>query len=125
MLEMSPDLRRAIGVRLPTMAKKRKHALISIGVAEARSNLGRIIRRASAKNPDRFVIGVRGEPKVIVIGLDDYNSLVAAPPAIVAEIHSLSRANGTEKLTMEEIDAEIAAHRREQRELNGGSVRCS
>jgi prevent-host-death family protein len=107
------------------MMKRRSKAPISIGAAEARSNFGQIIRRASGKDPDRFVIGVRGEPKVVVIGLDDYNSLVAAPPAIMAEIHAHSKMNGTDELTMEEIDAEIEAFRRERRELNGGSVRCS
>ncbi len=81
-----------------------------------------MIRRASAKDPDRFVIAVRGKPKVVVMGVDDYNSLIAAPPGIMAEIHALSKANGTDKLTTEEIDAEIAAYREEHRVLNGGSV---
>jgi prevent-host-death family protein len=104
------------------MAKRRSKTFISIGVAEARSSLGQIVQRASGKKRERFVIGLRGKPKVVVLGIEDYNSLVAPTPAIMDEIHRISKANGTDLLTMDEIDAEIAAYRREQRESNGGSV---
>ncbi|MGA3264248.1 MAG: hypothetical protein ABSC47_09410 [Terracidiphilus sp.] len=54
------------------MAKAQKKIPVSITAAQARSNLGQIIRRASGKNPERFVIGLRGGSKAIVMGLEDY-----------------------------------------------------
>jgi prevent-host-death family protein len=87
---------------------------VSIGAAKVRSSLGQIIRRVSAKSPERFLIGVRGKPKAVLMGLEDYLALVGRRPAIMSEIHSLSEATGTDKLTIEEIDAEIADYRRER-----------
>jgi prevent-host-death family protein len=107
------------------MSNKSAQIPISIGLAQARSNLGQIVRRASAKNPERFLIGLRGEPKVIVMGIEDYLASLAPKPKILAEMHAISIANGTDKLTMAEIDAEIAAYREEQRRLDANSVRRS
>jgi hypothetical protein len=94
----------------------------SISAAQARSKLGQIIRRASGKNPERFVIGLRGGPKAIRMGLEDYLDTIAPPNPLMAEMHAISIANGTDKMTMEEIDAEIAACRAEQRALDAESV---
>jgi len=104
------------------MAKTQKKIPVSITAAEARSNLGQIIRRASGKNPERFVIGLRGGPKVIVMGVEDYLSTIAPENPLMAEIHAYSIANGGDKITMDEIDAEIAAYREEQRALDADSV---
>jgi len=98
---------------------------VPISAAKARSSLGQIIRRASGENPERFVIGLRGGPKVIVMGLEDYLDTIAPKPDILAKMHAISIANGTDKMTMEEIDAEIAACRAEQRALNADSVRVA
>ena len=97
------------------MRAKRKQIPVSLSSAQARSNPGQIIRRASAKKPGRFLIGLRGEPKVVVLGVEDYFSLIAPTPAIMAEMHAISKANGADKMTMDGIDAEIAACRAEQR----------
>jgi len=90
---------------------------VPISAAKARSSLGQIIRRASGENPERFVIGLRGGPKVIVMGLEDYLDTIAPKPDILAKMHAISIANG--------IDAEIAACRAEQRALNADSVRVA
>ena len=95
---------------------------VSISAAKARSSLGQIIRRASGKNSERFVIGLRGGPKVIVMGLEDYLGLLVPVDPLMAEFHAISVANGNDKMTMEEIDAEIAACRAEQRALNADSL---
>jgi hypothetical protein len=95
---------------------------VSLSAAQARSKLGQMIRRASGKNPERFVIGLRGGPKVIVMGLEDYLDTIAPPNPLLAEMHAISIANGTDKMTMDEIDAEIAACRAEQRALDAESV---
>ena len=94
----------------------------SISAAQARSKLGQIIRRASGKNPERFVIGLRGGPKAILMGLEDYLDTIAPANPLMAEIHAFSVANGGDKITMDEIDAEIAACRAEQRALDAESV---
>jgi hypothetical protein len=97
----------------------------SITAAEARSNLGQIIRRASGKNPERFVIGLRGGQKAILMGLEDYLDTIAPEHPVMAKIRAISKANGTDKMTMDEIDAEIAAYRAEQRALDADSVRVA
>jgi hypothetical protein len=97
----------------------------SITAAEARSNLGQIIRRASGKNPERFVIGLRGGPKAILMGLEDYLDTIAPEHPVMAKIRAISKANGADKLSMDEIDAEIAAYRAEQRALDADSVRVA
>jgi hypothetical protein len=94
----------------------------SITAAEARSNLGQIIRRASGKKKERFVIGLRGGPKAILMGLEDYLDTIAPANPLLVEIHSYSIANGGDKITMDEIDAEIAACRAEQSALDAESV---
>jgi hypothetical protein len=94
----------------------------SISAAQARSKLGQIIRRASGKNPERFVIGLRGGPKAILMGLEDYLDTIAPANPLMAEIHAFSVANGGDKITMDEIDAEIAACRAEQSALDAESV---
>lgn len=103
------------------MRKKRTKIPVSVSAAQARSSLGEIIRRASATKPERFLIGLRGKPKVVVMGLDDYRSLIAPSPRALAELRSISKSNGSDELTMGEIDAEIAAYRKE-RAANAGSV---
>ena len=97
----------------------------SLTTAEARSKLGQIIRRASGKNSERFLIGLRGGPQAVVLGLEDYFSLLAPEHPLLAEFHAISKANGNDKMTMDEIDAEIAACREEERIANAGSVRGS
>lgn len=116
------------------MARNAREIPKSVTSAQARSNLGQMIRRASGKNRERFLIKMRGEPKAVVIGIDEYLSLIAPTSPIMAEIHAYSVAHGGDKITMEEIDAEIAAYRAEQRELaqreaerrelDAASVRC-
>ncbi len=106
------------------MGGSRTQIPVKVSAAQARANLGQIIRRASGKNPERFLIGRRGGPKVIVMGLEDYLDTVAPIPVnpLMAEIHAYSVANGGDKITMEEIDAEIASYRAEQRALDADTV---
>ena len=97
----------------------------SLTTAQARSKLGQIIRRASGKNGERFLIGQPNGPQAVVLGLEEYLTLMAPKPAILAQMHAISIANGNDKMTMDEIDAEIAAWREEERLANAASVHCS
>jgi len=95
----------------------------SLTTAQARSKLGQIIRRASGENKERFLIGMRDGPQAVVLGLEDYLGLLApVVNPLMAEFHAYSVAHGGDKITMDEIDAEIAACRAEQRALNAESL---
>ena len=84
-----------------------------ISALTARTQLGQIIKRASQKN-ERFVVGRRGEPRVIIMGLQDYIKTMAPSPRWLEQIWAESKRKGTDKLTVRQIDAEIGAYRRQQ-----------
>jgi Antitoxin Phd_YefM, type II toxin-antitoxin system len=91
-----------------------------ISALTARTQLGQIIKRASEQN-ERFVVRRRGESQVIIMGIADYIKLAAPEPEILKLIGEESKRKGTNKLTMREIDAEIAAYRREKRLKNAAA----
>lgn len=97
----------------------------SLTTLEARSQLEQILRRATGENPERFLIGESGGPQAVVLGLEDYFSILAPEHPILAKFHAISKANGNDKMTMDEIDAEIAACREEERLANAASIRRS
>jgi hypothetical protein len=70
----------------------------------------------AVENNDRFLVERNGEPAVLILSVADYVRTIAPPPDWLKEIHAEAKRKGLDKLTMEEIDAEIAAARRERRE---------
>jgi prevent-host-death family protein len=83
-----------------------------VSALTARTQLGQIIKRAT-KNNERFVVDRRGEPSVIIMSVKDYVNTLAPPPRWLREIQTASKRRGAHKLTMRQIDAEIARlHRR-------------
>ena len=86
-----------------------------VSALAARTQFGQILKRVSQRN-ERFIVDRRGEPKAIIMSLKDYISLIAPTPKWLREIQEDARRKGLHKLTMREIDAEIAAARREQRQ---------
>ena len=86
-----------------------------VSALTARTQFGQIMRRAKQKD-ERFVVDRRGEPQVVIMSIKDYISLIAPTPKWLREIQEDARRKGVHKLTMREIDAEIAAYRREQRQ---------
>ena len=85
-----------------------------ISALTARTQFGQILRRATQKN-ERFLIERRGEPQAIIISLADYIEAFAPTPAWLKAIGAESKRKGLNKLTMRQIDTEIAAARRERR----------
>ena len=85
-----------------------------VSALTARTQFGQIIRRASLKN-ERFLVDRRGEPAVIIMSVKDYINTIAPTPNWLAEIGSEAKRKGLNKLSMRQIDAEIAAVRRERR----------
>ena len=82
-----------------------------ISALTARTQLGQILRRATENN-ERFVVDRRGEPSVIIMSIKDYVDTIAPAPGWLADIQSASKHRGTDKLTMRQIDSEIARVRR-------------
>ena len=85
-----------------------------VSALTARTQFGQILRRATLKN-ERFIVDRRGDPQVVIMSIKDYISLIAPTPKWLREIQEEAKHKGLHKLTMLEIDAEIAAARREQR----------
>jgi len=57
-----------------------------------------------------------GKPGVVIMSIRDYIRTIAPTPPALRALQREAEANGTSSMTMREIDAEIAAHRREVRE---------
>jgi prevent-host-death family protein len=95
-----------------TMKTQRKAASTVVSALTARTQLGQILERVETKN-ERFIIKRRGQPQAIVMSIEDYVDIVAPAPDWLKSIQADSKKNGTDKLTMREIDAEIAATRRD------------
>lgn len=79
----------------------------------ARTQLGSIMERA-IKNKDRFLISKRGEARVIILSLEDYLKNIIKQPEVLARLQKQAKKSGADKLTLEEINAEIAAVRVKQ-----------
>ena len=72
------------------------------------------MKRATLKN-ERFVVDRRGEPSVIIMSVRDYIDTIAPAPTWLEEIWAESRRKGLDKLTLRDINREIAAYRKERR----------
>jgi prevent-host-death family protein len=84
-----------------------------ISALAARTQFGQIMRRAR-KQQERFVVDRRGEPQVVIMGIKDFLRTIAPEPEVLAAIRAASRKKGTSRMTIREIDREIAAYRRER-----------
>lgn len=85
-----------------------------ISALTARTQFGQIMNRAVEKQ-ERFLVDRRGQPAVIIMSVDDYLETIAPEDTALQKIRDEAKRTGLDKLTMEEIDAEIAAYRREKR----------
>ena len=83
-----------------------------VSALTARTQFGQIMKRASQKN-ERFIVDRRGEPSVIIMSVKDYIDTIAPAPEWLEEIWAESRRKGLDRLTITDIDREIAAYRRE------------
>lgn len=85
-----------------------------VSALDARTQLGQIMRRAKTSK-ERFVVDKRGEPQVVIIGIDDFIKNIAPETDVLAAIRSDAKHKGRDKLSMRAIDREIGAYRREKR----------
>ncbi len=77
----------------------------------ARTQCGRILESVT-ENQDRFLVSKRGEAKAVILSVEDYLRNIVQQPESLHKLQDAAATAGTDRLTMEEIDAEIAAHRR-------------
>ena len=62
----------------------------------------------------RFVVDRRGEPQVVIMGIQDFLRTIAPEKKTVAAIREAARKSGKNKVSMRDINREIRAYRREQ-----------
>src|SRR5437868_5875568 len=97
-----------------------RHRLVSesvghqISALNARTQLEQIMHRA-IENNDRFLVERNGEPAVLILSVTDYVKTFAPPPDWLSKSWENAKRHGLDKLTTKEIDAEIAASRRNRR----------
>lgn len=85
-----------------------------ISALTARTQLGQIMTRA-VDNNERFLVERNGEPAVIILSVGDFVKTLAPPPDWLERSWAGARRRGIDKMSMDDIDTEIAAYRREKR----------
>src|SRR5712664_1546357 len=82
----------------------------SVSALLARTQFGQILDRV-ARNRERFVVTKNGEAKAVILSIEDYLRSVVKTPASMAALQEQAKRSGADKLTLEEIQAEIEAVR--------------
>ncbi len=85
-----------------------------ISALAARTQFGQIMRRAGQRQ-ERFLVDKRGEPQVVIMGVKDFLKTIAPEPEVLAAIGAEARRNKTDRLSLGQINREIAAYRKERR----------
>ena len=77
----------------------------------ARTQLGQILERVK-KNQDRFLISKKGEATAVILSVEDYLKNIIKQPDVLTKLQKQAKKAGTNKLSLEDIDAEIKAFRK-------------
>lgn len=85
-----------------------------VSALTARTQFGQIMSRAVDHN-ERFLVERNGEPAVLILSVADFVKTLAPPPGWLEKSWDSAKRRGLDKLSMDDIDAEIAAYRREKR----------
>jgi prevent-host-death family protein len=80
----------------------------------ARTQFGQIIRRATQKN-ERFVVGRRGEPSVVIMSMKDYMETFAPAPEELRAMQTTARRTRANKLSPGQINRIVATVRKEHK----------
>ena len=86
----------------------------SISALNARTHFGEILKRI-AGGQERFLVYRKGEPRAIIIGIEDFLENVIDDPEIFRKAHLKAKKAVLDQVTMNEIDLEVEAVRREMR----------
>lgn len=85
----------------------------------ARTQFGQIMDLA-VKSDQRFVVDRRGEPAVVIMSVRDFIRIASPPPDWLEKAWSGDKQRGLDRLTLEEINAEIADYRAEEKSVPSG-----
>jgi prevent-host-death family protein len=85
-----------------------------VSALTARTQFGQIIKRATQKN-ERFVVGRRGEPSVVIMSVRDYMETFAPAPEELRAMQATAKRSGTNKLTPGQINRLVATVRKEHK----------
>ena len=80
----------------------------------ARTQLGQIMDLVT-RNNERFIVDRRGEPAVVIMSVQDFIRTAAPPPDWLPKAWSSAKRRGLDAMPLDEINAEIEAHRDEQK----------
>ena len=89
-----------------------------VSALTARTQFGQIIKRATQKN-ERFVVGRRGEPSVVIMSMKDYMETFAPAPAELRAMQATAKINKTNRLTPGQINRIVATVRKEHKTSAG------
>jgi len=95
-----------------------------VSASMARRHFGQIMKRAKEKS-ERFFVLRRGETLAVIMGVRDYIHAPAPDADALRVIQAEAKRKGLDKLTMRQINAEIAAARREQRQKEAAEKHAS
>jgi prevent-host-death family protein len=93
------------------MPKNQQPMTRNIPALLARTHFGQIIDRAS-QNKERFLVTKNGEAKAVILGIEDFLETVKALPQSVAELQEQATRGGAARLSLGEIEEEIAQVRK-------------
>jgi prevent-host-death family protein len=85
-----------------------------VSALTARTQVGQIIRRATQKN-ERFVVGRRGEPSVVIMSVKDYMETFAPAPAELRAMQATAKLTHANKLAPGRINRIVATVRKERK----------
>ena len=85
-----------------------------VSALTARTQFGQIIKRATQRN-ERFVVGRRGEPSVVIMSMRDYIDTFAPAPQELRAMQATAKRTGANKLSPGHINRIVAAVREEQK----------
>ena len=82
----------------------------NISALIARTQLGQILERVK-KHQDRFLISRKGEATAVILSVEDYLRNIVKQPDVLTKLQKQAKKARTNKLSLEDIDAEIKAFR--------------
>jgi PHD/YefM family antitoxin component YafN of YafNO toxin-antitoxin module len=77
-------------------------------------SIGQILKRATQQN-ERFVVGRRGAPSVVIMSVRDYMRTFAPAPRELRAMQATAKRTGADSLTAGQVNRIVAAVRRERK----------
>jgi prevent-host-death family protein len=84
----------------------------SIPAFIARTQFGQILERVSGESKERILVTKNGEAKAVILGVEDFLQAIVQTPDSLRALQESAKRSGANKMTLEDIEAEIQAVRR-------------